>query len=98
MSLTVTERQELEAMTATEVVECLAENTHGILRPEVANAFAKTVGIDKIPEVDDELGVSVIGLVHWMCDEFGITTSFFCTGRGRVVKELCSRLNSHLAK
>lgn len=98
MSLTVQEQQELEAMTATEVVEYLVENTHGILKPEVANVFAKKVGIEKVPEVDDELGVSVIGLVHWMCDELGITTSFFCTGRGKVVRELCSRLNGHLAE
>lgn len=98
MSLTAEDQQELEAMTATEVVEYLAENSHSILKPEVANVFAKTVGIDKVPEVDDELGVGVIGLVHWMCDEFGITTTFFCTGRGRVVRELCRRLNRHIAE
>ena len=96
MSLTVEEKQGLEAMTATEVVEWLAENTHGILKPEVANVFAMKVGIDKAPKVDDELGVSVIGLVHWMCDELGIVTSFFCTGRGLVVRELCRRLSEYL--
>ena len=52
MSLTVEGKQELEAMTAKEVVEFLSSNTHGILDPEVANMFAKKLGIDKAPSVE----------------------------------------------
>ena len=122
MSFTTEEVKELEAMTATDVVEYLSESTHSILDPEVANVFAKKLGMDKAPPVEnitnpdghpkgahhpdgrmlqpDESisGVSVMILVPWMCDQLGISTNTFYLGRGKAVRELCRRLNEHLAE
>ena len=122
MSMTEKQLQELQAMTAKEVVVCLSESTHSILDPEAANLFAKALGIDKAPSVqkisnpnghfkgahhpdgrllqpDESIsGISVMSLVPWMCGQLGIPTGTPFIGRGSVVRELCKRLNKHLAE
>lgn len=122
MSLMEKEVNELEAMTAKEVVEYLAGATHSILDPQVANVFVRKLGIEKIPlvqkitnpdghfkgahhpsgrllEPDEYItGVSVMSLVPWMCNQLGIPTETIFLGRGSVVRELCGRLNEHLAE